>query len=106
MLRSSPPDGGVLEMSTIDLSIGGAQVLTRRYLPLMTRVEITFHLPPEDEPETRPRPVRAEAVVVRIHPPVPSSEAGPYEMALFFSRMEKQDRGALARYLSAQSEGE
>ncbi len=104
-LRSSTPERGVAEMTTTNLSLGGAQVLTSRYMPLMTRVEITLHLPPDDGAGARPRPVKAEAVVVRINPPAASRGATSYEMALFFSRMEQQDRTALARYLSVVSAG-
>jgi hypothetical protein len=104
-LRSLFAEEGAADMATTDLSLGGAQVVTSRFLPLMTRVEIVLHLPPEDTTDTRPRAVRAEAVVVRVSPPQPRGDPGTYEMALFFSRMDQQDRGALARYLSAQSTG-
>ena len=101
-LRSTCPETGSLEMSTTNLSLGGAHVVTSRYMPLMTRVEVTLHLPPDAGAESRPRPLKAEAVVVRIHPPAPNHGSGSFEMALFFSRMEQQDRSALARYLSDQ----
>jgi c-di-GMP-binding flagellar brake protein YcgR len=104
-LRSLFAEESTTDMSTTDLSLGGAQVVTSRFLPLMTRVEIVLHLPPEDSADPRPRAVRAEAVVVRVSPPQPRGGSGSYEMALFFSRMEQQDRSALARYLSAQSAG-
>ena len=102
-LRSSSPREGVSEMSTTDLSLGGAHVLATRFFPLMTRVEVTLLLPPEEGIESGPRPVRAEAVVVRVHPPQGVVQGQNYEMALFFSHMEQRDRNALARYLSAQS---
>ena len=89
-------------MSTTDLSLGGVHVLCRRFLPLMTRVEVTLHRPPEGDGETRPVPVKAEAVVVRVDPAQPRDTI-TYRMALYFSRMEQSDRAALARYLSAQS---
>jgi PilZ domain len=104
-LHSSCEETGPVDMSTLNLSLGGVQVITDRYLPLMTRVEVTFHLPPEAGLDTRPRPVMAEAVVVRILPPAPGPEARTFEMALFFSRMEQRDRTALARYLSAHPSG-
>jgi hypothetical protein len=44
-------------------------------------------------------------VVVRIDPPDPAPESRTYELALFFSKMERQDRSALARYLSKQTGG-
>ena len=100
-LRSTSSGAG--EMSTTDLSLGGAHVIASRFLPLMTRVEVTLLLPPEEGIDSGPRPVRVEAVVVRVHP----SEAQPtvehYEVALFFSRMEQRDRSALSRYLTSQS---
>jgi hypothetical protein len=92
-------------MSTTNLSLGGVQVITRRYLPLMTRVEVTLHLPPPDGQNSGSRSVKAEAVVVRVQPPSPTSEQGSFEMALFFSRMEHQDRNALADYLSTRTAG-
>jgi hypothetical protein len=104
-LRFSSADGGLADMSTTNLSLGGVQVISRRYLPLMTRVEVTLHLPPPPGGESGPRPVRAEAVVVRVHPSAPSPEPRVFEMALFFSRMEHQDRNALAHYLSAHASG-
>jgi len=94
-----------VEMSTTNLSLGGAHVVTNRYMPLMTRVEVTLHLPPDVGIESRPRPLKAEAVVVRVHPPAPSPGSRSFEMALFFSRMEQHDRTALARYLSDQPQG-
>jgi len=102
-LRSTSPEAGASEMSTTDLSLGGAQVVASRFVPLMTRVEVTLLLPPEEGIDSGPRPVRVEAVVVRIHPPEPNSEIEQYQIALFFSHMEQRDRNALARYLSSQS---
>ena len=105
-LRSSSPETGSVEMSTTNLSLGGAHVVTNHYMPLMTRVEVTLHLPPAAGLESRPLPVKAEAVVVRVLPPAPSPGFRSFEMALFFSHMEQHDRNALARYLSTQSQGE
>lgn len=101
-LRSLSSEHEANEMSTTDLSLGGAHVVASRHFPLMTRVEVTLLLPPEEGIESGPRPVRAEAVVVRVHPPMAESSIDRYEMALFFSHMEQRDRNALARYLSAQ----
>jgi PilZ domain-containing protein len=102
-LRSTSSAEGPSEMSTTDLSLGGAHAVASRFVPLMTRVEVTLILPPEEGIESGPRPVRAEAVVVRVHPPTPQAEIEHYHVALFFSHMEQRDRIALARYLSSQS---
>jgi len=102
-LRSSSPQEGSHEMATMNLSLSGAQVTAGRFIPLMTRVEVTLMLPPEEGVEARPRPVSMEAVVVRVHPPQIETGAPHYEIGLFFSRMEQRDRNALARYLSIRS---
>ncbi len=94
-----------MEMSTTNLSLGGAHVVTNHYMPLMTRVEVTLHLPPASGIESGPRPLKAEAVVVRVDPPGPGPESRSFDMALFFSRMEPHDRTALARYLQDPSRG-
>ena len=73
-IRSSAPGYDPAEMITTNLSLGGACVVSRRFLPLMTRVEVTLHLPPESEAEARPRAVKAEAVVVRVEPAQPSPD--------------------------------
>ena len=100
-LRSSS-DIGSSEMATTDLSLGGALVVAGRYFPLMTRVDVTLMLPPEEASDRGPRPVRAQAVVVRVQPPEELAGPRQYELALFFSHMEQRDRNALSRYLSAQ----
>jgi len=94
--------GAVEEMSTTNLSLGGAHVVASRYMPVMTRVEVSLHLPGEPGIVPKPRPIKAEAVVVRVHPPAPTHGSRSFEMALFFSRMELDDRSALARYLQEQ----
>ena len=99
-LRSRSPEGESSEMSTTNLSLGGASVVSTRFFPLMTRVEVILHLPPDNDEEARPRPVKAEAVVVRVDPPEPAEPASAYRLALFFSRLDPPDRNALARYLS------
>ena len=100
-LRSSS-DTGSSEMATTDLSLGGALVVAGRYFPLMTRVEVTLMLPPEAASDSGPRPVHAQAVVVRVQPPEEHAGLRQYALALFFSHMEQRDRNALSRYLSAQ----
>ena len=80
-LRSSSAETGSMEMSTTNLSLGGAHVVSSRYMPLMTRVEVTLHLPPDPGIESRPRSLKAEAVVVRVHPPAPVPGSRTFKMA-------------------------
>ncbi|HEU5179259.1 MAG TPA: PilZ domain-containing protein [Candidatus Polarisedimenticolia bacterium] len=103
-LRSSFAGSGSSEMATTDLSLGGALVVAGRYIPLMTKVEVTLLLPPEPS-ESGPRPVHTQAVVVRVRPPEEHAGLQHYELALFFSHMEQRDRSVLSRYLAAQTPG-
>jgi len=103
-LRSSFAGSGSSEMATTDLSLGGALVVAGRYIPLMTKVEVTLLLPPEPS-ESGPRPVHTQAVVVRVRPPEEHAGLQHYELALFFSHMEQRDRNVLSRYLAAQTPG-
>lgn len=87
------------EMESVNLSLGGVYCTTHRDLPLMTKLQVTLHLPSENHVEPGSGdPIRAEAVVVRVSPGE-GRNAGKYEMALFFSRLDRPDRIKLATYL-------
>ena len=87
------------EMESVNLSLGGVYCTTRRQVPLMTRLQVILHLPSGNgiHPGSAD-PIRAEAVVVRVTPGE-GENAGKFEIALFFSRMEGEDRIKLATYL-------
>ncbi len=87
------------EMESVNLSLGGVYCTTLRQVPLMTRLQVTLHLPSGNGIDMGPaEPIRAEAVVVRVTPGE-GKNAWKFEMALFFSRMEREDRIKLASYL-------
>ena len=94
-----------LQLETIDLSAGGLRVTSPHFIPPMTKMELSMVLPfPAGSPAENRRTVRGEAVVVRTEPPAPGGTAnGGYRVALFFSRMEDEDRQALQNYLKDRS---
>jgi hypothetical protein len=103
-VRSSSRDAQELE--TIDLSAGGLSCTAPAFLPLMTKLAVSLVLPGHkssvsgsDDSQT----VEGEAVVVRTEPSSETPGNGPYRVALFFSRMEDEDRSRLLDFLGRHS---
>jgi c-di-GMP-binding flagellar brake protein YcgR len=95
-VRSSAREA--VELETIDLSAGGFSCTAPAFLPPMTRLAVSLVLPANGSvPE---QVVEGEAVVVRAEPAAAGQTAGPYRLALFFSRLEEDGRRALARFLA------
>jgi hypothetical protein len=97
-VRSGDP-ADRLEMESLNLSLEGVYCTASRYLPVMTKLRVTLQLPPIAGPKSdADAEIEAEAVVVRIDPGE-DADAGKYNVALFFSKMGKEDRIRLAEYL-------
>jgi hypothetical protein len=94
-----------LELETIDLSAGGFSCSSPIFLAPMTKVALSLVLPPAPNgPTKREQVVSAEAVVVRTEPTQSaSSDPGTYRVALFFSRMEDDDRSRLQEFLKSRN---
>ena len=91
-------DGGVA-FQTINLSAGGLFCTSPRFIAPMTRLSLSMDVPRSHDDPAR---IEGEAVVVRTEPetPVPSHQGG-YRIALFFSRLEDDDRRALQTFLTS-----
>jgi hypothetical protein len=104
-VRSSSREA--VELETIDLSAGGFSCTAPAFLPLMTKMAISLVLPDPararggdgDGHET----VNGEAVVVRSEPAAPVDGKATYRVALFFSRMDDEDRRRLLDFLGRHS---
>jgi len=102
-VRSSSREA--VELETIDLSAGGLSCTAPAFLAPMTKLAISMVLPADrgaDKPEAG-QMVKGEAVVVRTEPSSPVPGNGPYRVALFFSRMEDEDRDRLLDFLGRHS---
>jgi hypothetical protein len=95
-IRHAEPGGPVLE--TINLSAGGMFCTSSEYIAPMTRMALQMRLPGS----AAARPIEGEAIVVRTEP---SAQAAPpgggYRIALYFSRLEEDDRKALQTFLQS-----
>jgi hypothetical protein len=95
-VRRAEPDGAALE--TINLSAGGMFCTSSEYIAPMTRMALQMRLPGSGAG----RPIEGEAIVVRTEPPAPSAPPeGGYRIALYFSRLEEDDRKALQTFLQS-----
>ena len=64
----------------------------------MTRLSLKMEVPHQASPAR----IEGEAVVVRTDPAAPvAAHSGGYRIALFFSRLEDDDRRALQAYLDS-----
>ena len=89
---------GGLSLQTINLSAGGMFCTSPTFIAPMTRLSLMMEVPRQEAPAR----IEGEAVVVRTEPgaPVPTHRGG-YRIALFFSRLEDDDRAALQAYLAS-----
>jgi hypothetical protein len=94
-IRSPQQGGAVLE--TINLSVGGMFCTSSEYIAPMTRMALEVRLPGDAG-----KPIEGEAIVVRTEPPAAAAAPkGGYRIALYFSRLEDDDRHALQTFLQS-----
>jgi hypothetical protein len=97
-IRSGEPDDR-LEMESLNLSLEGVYCTTTRYVPVMTKLRVNLQLPEvAGSSFSGSEEIEAEAIVVRVEKGE-SGDPGKYNLALFFSRMDKEDRIRLAEFL-------
>ena len=92
VVSSSFPEGELVEMQTINLSLGGAYCRVNRDIPAMTKMEVRIQLKLEEP--TEDDWINAEAICVRST----KGENG-YYIALYFSYLSDEDQKKLRRFL-------
>ncbi|WP_374712150.1 flagellar brake protein [Symbiobacterium terraclitae] len=86
-------EGGKVQLKPgrlIDLSGGGAQIVTEEEFPVGTRLDLVIHLPKQLIP--------AEAEVVRRA----TDSEGPVRLGVRFSAIEERDREQIVKYIFAE----
>jgi len=100
-VRSSSREA--VELETVDLSVGGFSCTAPAFLPLMTKLALSLVLPAGNggsDHKNGHETVQGEAIVVRTDPPQPVDGHESYRVALFFSRMDDEDRKRLHDFLA------
>ena len=88
-------DGSVdLQVETKDLSASGVCCVATQFIPLMTKVTLRLEVPHG----ARRANIRCTGVIVRTEP-IGTPEAPRYNIAVFFTDLSDQDRGAISRFV-------
>ncbi len=95
-----------VELETIDLSAGGLRCTAPVFLPPMTKLAVSLVLPPgPGNSGNGEKVINGEAVVVRTEKLPPGQAIGTAcRVALFFSRMDEEDRRMLLAFLEERDE--
>ncbi len=80
---------------TENISASGAYCSLPHFLPLMTKLEVRLELPGSP----KPKPIRCQGVVVRVHPPAATAQRTSYDVAIFFNDLAERDRAVIAGYV-------
>ena len=80
---------------TKNLSASGAYCTLDRFIPPMSKLQLTFELPQGG----RKVKIRCAGVVVRIEPVVVNAEQMRYYVALFFTELSERHRAAISRFV-------
>jgi PilZ domain-containing protein len=94
-VRSSAA-GDLLELTAVNLSVGGAYCGSPRPIEPMTRLDVILDLPGQGKLSI---PVAAQAVVVRLERCAADADGLPYRLALWFQHLDDADRARLRRFL-------
>lgn len=88
-----------IETRTINVSSSGIYFSSDKYIPVLSRVDITVELPWPDAPggKAATRIVACEGVVVRIEPEDEQNDANEYNVACYFTSIDDRE----LKYLQA-----
>jgi len=89
---------------TINLSCIGAYCMASKPIPFMTNLKIAFTLP-DYEHEKGTKHVECNGVVVRVEKEVSKAKAhNAYNIAIFFSEIEKSEKEKIATFIEMHME--
>lgn len=91
---------GMEQASTLNISLSGACVKVRRYIPLWTKLNLVLVLPLFLDGEIIDEvPVNCTAVVIRSDPERPSDDIDEYEVAFYFSHLDDKAKVLITDYV-------
>lgn len=86
---------GEFVVHTKNLSASGAYCVFKRFVPLMTKLDIHLRIP--SNPHAKE--IACQGVVVRIEPPHADPDCRHYDVAIFFSDLAEMARASLTAYI-------
>jgi hypothetical protein len=84
---------------TKNISCSGVFCQVEGYFPLLSKVKIVLLLPSEEK--AKAHPIHIEGVVVRSEPVKSSPESNCRNVAIFFSRIKRQDASKISNYINS-----
>lgn len=101
-IQGTSQEGGIeARMVTSDLSEGGLHCVSAHDFPEMTRLAVRLMLPGRSTNGGSNHSLDVEAVVVRRQEYRSTNGETRFELALFFTRVEDEDRQRIARFLAS-----
>ena len=84
---------------TKNLSSSGIYCSVDRFVPVMTKLSLKLRIPLIEKNRKVEKGVDCQAVVVRISPESAQAQSQPYQVGLFFTQIEDDDRQLINQYL-------
>jgi hypothetical protein len=99
---------GTLVSQSRNLSLGGIYCRLGRFIPVLTKVQLTLLLPfrGKKRGEVKTQMVRVDGVIVRTTPEKETAKVADYEIACAFLGLEEESKKLLTRYIREQVEAQ
>ena len=96
-------DVDTARVESINVSANGVYFTSTRYIPELTKLDITLDLPRSGaEPSARGDSVVCSGVVVRTEPEEEQPGVSEYEIACYFTSIDNSDKETLESYILKQ----
>jgi len=85
--------------NTKNISCSGIYCQVSRYIPVMTKLALTMHIPLIIGRRKVEKKVDCACVVVRIMPEFVQESVNDYHLGLFFSQIQEKDKALISKYI-------
>lgn len=87
---------------SLNVSANGVYFSSSRYIPVLTKLDITLDLPLADDEDAKGESVVCRGVVVRTEPEEEREGQDEYQIACYFTSIDEADRETLESYILKQ----
>ncbi len=95
-------DVDTARVESINVSANGVYFSSDKFIPELTKLDITLDLPTAKDEKARGDAVVCSGVVVRTDPPEEDASVGTYEIACYFTSIDEADQETLEAYILKQ----
>jgi c-di-GMP-binding flagellar brake protein YcgR len=95
-------DTQTAKVESINVSAHGVYFMSEKYIPELTKLDITLDLPRGKAEGARGDSVLCSGVVVRTDPEVEQAGVAEYEIACYFTSIDPADKETLESYILKQ----